>query len=134
MDYSNFEDHIHAIILERGQEYFNRGAVKDIEETPEGWTMSIEGQSTYRVVLRGREQLSDWFCECPHAHGPVCKHVAAALYAIKGLRTADIDQYILALSESELRVFVSEQAAKFPAVFEALVHSSVLYPSPDEEE
>ncbi|MCB9286322.1 MAG: SWIM zinc finger family protein [Lewinellaceae bacterium] len=29
------------------------------------------------------EQVERWTCTCPYDYGPVCKHVAAALYEVR---------------------------------------------------
>lgn len=110
MDYNNFEEHVHAIILERGKDYFHRGAVKEIERTPDGWKMTVTGQSDYQVVLNGANRLEEWFCECPHAHGPVCKHVAAALYTIRAQRYDAIEAQLDQMTPDQLRAFVRTQA------------------------
>lgn len=80
----NFEEKVHAIILARGKEYLLRDMVENIEQTANGWKATVKSESSgaYQVRLFGRETFEDWDCTCPFDHGPVCKHIAAVLYAI----------------------------------------------------
>jgi uncharacterized Zn finger protein len=83
MEYSTFTSEIHALILSRGQQYFRQGAVQNLTETTDGWTAEVAGNETYHVVITGAESPIEWYCDCPHDHGPVCKHVAAVFFAIR---------------------------------------------------
>lgn len=83
MQYSDFDQEVHALILERGLAYFENGAVEDLNKSPDGWTALIKGNEEYRVIIRGEKEIEEWHCVCPYDHGPVCKHVVAALYAIR---------------------------------------------------
>jgi len=86
MHYDTFAEEVHALILQRGQEYFRGGAVQQLIETTDGWTAEVEGQETYHVTIMGIEQPIEWYCDCPHDRGPVCKHVAAVLFAIRAAK------------------------------------------------
>ncbi len=81
----NFEQKIHAIILDRGKEYLLRDMVGNLEQTTDGWKATVKSESSgaYQVRLFGKETFEDWDCTCPFDHGPVCKHIAAVLYAIQ---------------------------------------------------
>jgi len=83
MHYNTFTEEIHALILERGRVYFSSDAVRHLTQTPDGWAAEVIGQDTYHVVIAGIHAPEEWYCDCPHDHGPVCKHVAAVLYAIR---------------------------------------------------
>jgi uncharacterized Zn finger protein len=83
MFYNTFTEEIHALILHRGRAYFTSGAVRHLTQTPDGWSAEVTGQQTYHVVISGKQEAGDWYCDCPHDHGPVCKHVAAVMYAIR---------------------------------------------------
>ncbi len=78
-----FEEEVHVLITERGKEYFDAHQVSALKETAEGWTATIEGNETYEVLLEGHDIITHWQCTCPFEHGPVCKHVAAVLYAVR---------------------------------------------------
>ena len=103
MDYHSFEDDIHAIVLERGQAYFDSGAVSQLEETVNGWSALVNGTEEYSVTLSGTHGLDDWMCTCPHDHGPVCKHVAAVLYAIRQKINEEFAATVNTMTEAELR-------------------------------
>ena len=92
MQYNTFTKEIHALILQRGREYFSQGAVTHLAETIEGWTAEVEGQKTYHVSITGKVEPNEWFCDCPHDRGPVCKHVAAVFYAIRELGGFDEEE------------------------------------------
>lgn len=83
MEYNTFTEEIHALILQRGREYFRQHAVQNLTETPEGWSAEVAGAETYNVVITGVDEPAEWYCNCPHEHGPVCKHVAAVMFAIR---------------------------------------------------
>ena len=78
-----FEEEIHVLIAERGKEYFDAHQVLMLQQTTEGWNAVIEGSETYQVLLEGHDVITQWHCTCPFGHGPVCKHVAAVLYAVR---------------------------------------------------
>ena len=78
-----FEEDVHLLITERGKEYFDANQVLMLKQTADGWTAVIEGTETYQVLLEGHDVISSWQCTCPFEHGPVCKHVAAVLYAVR---------------------------------------------------
>ncbi len=78
-----FEEEIHFLMAERGKEYFDAHQVLHLHQTPEGWTAAIEGNDEYQVLLEGHDVITQWHCTCPFEHGPVCKHVAAVLYAVR---------------------------------------------------
>jgi uncharacterized Zn finger protein len=127
IDLEHFEDAIHLLIAERGKEYVDAGHVRLLEETDEGWTAIIEGQETYEVLLKGHDKIHDWHCTCPFEHGPVCKHVAAALYvareAVRLNRAAargDLDHFIDAAEPAVLRQFLKAEIRRNKSVRAAL--------------
>jgi uncharacterized Zn finger protein len=79
----HFEEEIHFLLAERGKEYFDAHQVLMLKQTQDGWTAVIEGNETYQVLLEGHDMITQWHCTCPFEHGPVCKHVAAVLYAVR---------------------------------------------------
>ena len=78
-----FEEDVHLLITERGKEYFDANQVVMLKQTPDGWSAVIEGSETYQVLLEGHDVITSWQCTCPFEHGPVCKHVAAVLFAVR---------------------------------------------------
>ncbi len=82
MNLDNFEQHINAVIMQRGRSYTQY--VHNLEETePEFWQADVQGTRTYDVEIQldGKE-ISDWSCTCPY-DGYICKHVAASLLNIR---------------------------------------------------
>ena len=78
-----FEEEVHFLMAERGKEYYDAHQVLMLKQTHDGWTAVIEGNETYQVLLEGHDVITQWHCTCPFEHGPVCKHVAAVLYAVR---------------------------------------------------
>jgi len=78
----NFEQHINAVIMQRGRGYTQR--VHNLEETePEFWQAEVNGTRTYDVEIQlDAKKISDWSCTCPY-DGDICKHVAASLLNIR---------------------------------------------------
>ena len=120
MHIQNFEEDIHALILERGWAYYDSGAVKALTENPEGWTAEVTGseEEMYRILIHGNTEIEDWHCECPYDHGPICKHVVAVLYAIKDETTpdhsGDMDQLIEKVEGEALKKFLKDRMLNSP--------------------
>lgn len=72
-------------ILERGQDYFQSGAVFGLEKTEMGYAATVEGSYKYEVEIEiYDEEVVEMFCDCPYAEGgDYCKHMAAVLYEIE---------------------------------------------------
>jgi hypothetical protein len=83
MTLQNFEEQISEAILGRGQNYFKKGYVRELEEIePRNWTAEVEGTEIYSVTVElHNEDILEWDCDCPF-EGSICKHVVAVLYAI----------------------------------------------------
>jgi uncharacterized Zn finger protein len=109
MNYHNFEDDIHALVLELGRDYFKKGAVHDLVQTDGGWRARVEGSVSYDVTLNGTEAVDAWICNCPYDHGPVCKHVAATLYAVRDNVLSEFGYQLDALSEDQVRELVKDR-------------------------
>ena len=118
-----FEEEIHFLIAERGKEYFDAHQVLMLQQTTEGWTAVIEGSETYQVLLEGHDVISQWHCTCPFEHGPVCKHIAAVLYAVRdeihinrANASGEIDQWIEGASPEVLRRILKIEVRKHEGV------------------
>jgi len=83
--FQQFEQFIDEVILKRGLSYFRNGRVSEPEEITRGQFESIvEGTDDYRVIIQTENDIvTDFSCTCPYDHGPVCKHVAAVLFALQ---------------------------------------------------
>ena len=80
----NFESCVPYRILVRGEEYYDTDAVSELEETSPGeWTATVEGTDDYNVeISMNGKEVESWYCDCPY-DGEICKHVVAALLAIR---------------------------------------------------
>lgn len=123
------EEVIDARILERGQDYFDSGAVDEPEELEPGlYEAIVEGSDDYtvRVRLKGNS-VTEHHCDCPYDLGPVCKHVVALLLDLRDnvfMRPAmaegkkatkkptvaqQVDSALSAVPHNELASFVRER-------------------------
>ncbi len=111
----HFEDEVHALMLARGKEHFEKGQVIKLEQTVEGWSAEVDSTQVYRIVLFGNAEFQDWHCDCPFDHGPVCKHVAGTLYAIRGKLSYEKEEAELAtnimkdLESAQIKGFLKSQ-------------------------
>ena len=124
-----FEEEIHFLIAERGKEYFDAHQLLMLQQTTEGWTAVIEGSETYQVLLEGHDVISQWHCTCPFEHGPVCKHIAAVLYAVRdeihinrANASGEIDQWIEGASPEVLRRILKIEVRKHEGVRADVYH------------
>lgn len=87
---ANFKQILYPTILQRGRAYHAAGRVVDLERVDAGfWLAIVRGTSSYRVeVSSSQDGAIRWECQCPYDRGPVCKHVAAVLFAIEESATA----------------------------------------------
>lgn len=127
IDLEQFEDAIHLLIAERGKEYVDAGHVRMLTETAEGWTARIEGQESYEVLLKGHDVIHDWHCTCPFEHGPVCKHVAAALFVAResvrlhrAAARGELDHFVETADAAWLRQFLKSELRRNKQIREAV--------------
>lgn len=80
----NFESCVPYRILLRGEEYYEIGAVSELEEdSPGEWTATVEGTENYSVeISMDGKEIKSWYCDCPY-DGEICKHIVATLLAIR---------------------------------------------------
>ena len=107
------------MILERGEEYWEDGAVENLQRTPDGWEAIVNGSEEYSVeICTDGEDIEDMYCTCPYADsGRNCKHMAAVLFAVPeyidepedGESVQDILQ---SMNEEELRKELQELMRK----------------------
>ncbi len=92
MQLQKFTDQIPSIILERGKDYYKRGAVLDLNQNTQGtWIADVEGNhDNYQVEIETNErgEIEDYYCNCPY-DGSICKHIAAV--ALKLLEESKVD-------------------------------------------
>ncbi|MCF2445734.1 hypothetical protein L0657_17365 [Dyadobacter sp. CY345] len=125
MNLKNFHQEIPRIILQRGKDYYNEGAVISLEEEEAGlWNAAVEGSEIYHVevVLGEGDEIDSFLCDCPH-DADVCKHIAAVFYELKdkvktiqlkpGAKpgTGAFEDILKNLTEAELKGFVTYYAS-----------------------
>lgn len=100
---SEFEEYIDEIILGRGYDYYVNGDVISLKNTSTGyWEALVQGSSTYKLSLRVEDHmLTEHSCTCPYDFGPVCKHIAAALYQLEQLEGAGNGEWVEADSHAD---------------------------------
>ena len=102
MNLNNFENHIDPVILGRGQEYYDDGAVLSLEFEGDTWIAEVSGTDTYTVSLSLDDtgEIIESYCDCPYDFGPVCKHQVAVLYAMQDQPLKKIKQKSIEIKES----------------------------------
>jgi len=121
----NFENSISEVVLKRGQNYYEDGAVTDLQGMDNGqWFAIVEGNNDYEVDIRlgKNDAVLKYACNCPF-EGEICKHVVAVLYRIREEKTEKLPEkrstgqsnwknLIGTVPENYLRDFLTEYAAK----------------------
>lgn len=88
------------LILERGYEYAQEGAVDHVRKVGEVIYATVHGTEDYHVKIDD----NDMFCDCPYAkEGAHCKHMAAVLYYLDSHPVYDEHTIIDALSEKQAK-------------------------------
>lgn len=120
-----FEKQLKGASLTKGKNYFDAGAVIEVEEVGKGvWAAEVEGTATYgvNVCLKKDNTVKDCFCDCRH-NDEFCKHVIAVLYWLRNKSTITIEekpkskplnisQLLKKISAEELTVFVKDYTSK----------------------
>jgi hypothetical protein len=117
-----------ALYYARSEEYFARGAVRNVRATPAQVVASVLGTHRYSVRLWADQGALDWSCTCPLGEdGEVCKHVVAAglawlAHAESGRMAAAsrepsaIEQYLRAADKEALVRLLLELAGDDPDI------------------
>ncbi|HCA70371.1 MAG TPA: hypothetical protein DEP17_08265 [Lachnospiraceae bacterium] len=91
----NWKDLFRPHILERGLNYYEIGAVENVQQTEKGFRATVVGSENYEVEIEIKDgRVYDMWCSCPYAEdGNYCKHMAAALYeseeTVREIKTGD---------------------------------------------
>ncbi|WP_345263411.1 SWIM zinc finger family protein [Nibrella viscosa] len=82
---ANFDQQLAAALLKKGQDYYKKGAVRELEQNDKGvWQAFVDGTESYEVEVELNGQtITAHRCDCPVAD-PVCKHQVAVFYALRG--------------------------------------------------
>lgn len=132
----NFDKQINTPVLNRGIQYFETGAVSDLEETSVGsWQAEVAGNDVYEVnvQLTNSNSVKSYSCNCPF-EGAICKHVTAVLFALRKEKTLEIstpqvaadkplsfDKLLAKVTLKEYKEFVKNYASRskdFKTAFE----------------
>lgn len=74
---------IKSIIVQRGEDYYLSGRVKNIKQDGDTYTADVIGTEDYETSVEiVDDELVSCSCNCPY-DGGICKHVAALLFAIE---------------------------------------------------
>ena len=67
----NFESCVPYRILVRGEEYYETGAVSELEEdSPGEWTATVEGTENYNVeISMDGKEIKSWYCDSAYDGG-----------------------------------------------------------------
>jgi len=140
MNLNNFKNQINTTILERGSNYFEKGYITNLQKLSSGeWLAQVAGNNgDYHVEINldKKNNITGYSCNCPF-DGPVCKHVAAVLFAIREEQNKPVSEtksilpewesIIKNTPENELRDFLLKFAKTNPSVQnELLVQLSTL--------
>jgi len=92
LDLNKLTEQVDDTILKRGKAYFDEGAVTNIEEYESNkWYAVVAGSESYEVEIHQiKNKINYYDCSCPYDYGPVCKHVVAAIYAIKKSKSQQV--------------------------------------------
>jgi hypothetical protein len=145
----NFEKQTASAIVQRGRNYYNDGLVAGLEETADNiWSAEVYGSADYsvEVSLNDANEVHGFSCDCPY-DGPLCKHVVAALFAIREEKTkaegkktvnsagkqkkSTFDALLNAVSLDEYRDFVRRHALRdkdFKTTFELFFSEKMVNP------
>jgi len=109
---NEFTDYIDETILKRGQDYYRKGHVVGLRQFEQGqWIAQVEGSDLYDVEIEVSSSgvVVDYYCTCPYEWGPVCKHVAAVLYAMREEKPASKGGKKTKSQASQLRDVLEQQ-------------------------
>lgn len=109
---------------ERGAEYFHEGRVRDVVQSGQRITASVEGTREYSVTIHTDKEDFGAACTCPYDWGGYCKHIVATLIALsedypkvgkdkdKEKKERKVESILNDLSPEELRRFVRTEFEK----------------------
>lgn len=82
---NEFEQYISETILARGLSYFKNGHVQEPDVlSPGEYEFIVQGTENYTVrISLSNNTITEYVCNCPYDRGPVCKHVAAAIFYLQ---------------------------------------------------
>lgn len=77
---------------QKGEEYFEEGAVRKIWRDGDAYKAIVDGTSRYNILILFKDGDIKVKCSCPYDFGGICKHAVAAILAFaKDPKLANID-------------------------------------------
>ena len=117
-------DYTPEIIVERGEDYYERGMIKSVKKVSDSeYVAAVCGSedNAYTVTVKTNgEEVTEMNCDCPY-EGKVCKHIIAVLIAIdngdiigssskSGGKKADMRTIVENVDREALNEFILEYA------------------------
>lgn len=105
------------LILERGYEYAQEGAVDHVRRAKNIIYATVHGSKDYHVKIEGENM----YCDCPYAEGGThCKHMAALLYYLDSHLVADEDVIIDQMNEKQAKELLKKIIQDHPEYLDDL--------------
>ncbi len=124
---------------DRGEEYANDGAVRNLVLEGETYRAHVYGTHRYTVRVWDESGAIGSSCTCPYDWGGVCKHIVAVMlsvleqqelgHAVKAVgqpvaldaaASVQVDDLLASLSHEQLQAFIRLQAGEFPKLIDNL--------------
>lgn len=122
---STIEENTAGGSYERGQRYYEEGAVRQIEHEVEEVKAQVQGKQAlpYTVhITYDSDGIKEVECSCPYHKGTWCKHIAAVLLALldqsEGEAEASIDELLRGVNREELIRLIERLAERDPRVID----------------
>lgn len=115
----NFRKRINPVIMERGEDYFNRRKVCEVNSTKPGlYSAKVKGRKIYEVLVEidSEGNIKNTACTCPYMYGVICKHIAAVLLSLED----NVEDEISALSSTETQSLIKTYESAASETYEKL--------------
>lgn len=86
LDLYNFDQKMSSCILKRGNDYYHKNAVVQLQQVKDGiYHADVVGNDRYHVeiILNQEKKLVSASCSCPYHYDAYCKHEVAVLYTLR---------------------------------------------------
>lgn len=102
LDESVIRENTRSGSFERGERYFEDGAVVDVQQGERAVKARVKGSRPMPYIVEinyDDEGVTDASCTCPYHKGAWCKHIVAALLAVLEGAAEDDERAVTALLE-----------------------------------
>lgn len=125
------QEHTASGSYERGQEYFDEGAVQHVEQSGQEISAHVKGSYyiPYSVHISFNAQgISEVECTCPYHEGSWCKHIVATLLTVlqrggEGAPIPSLRDRLGALEREQLIELIEHLAAHDATVIDQVEHA-----------